>query len=265
MVLSGALLAASCGQTVDVPTAPEVDEVLEAFETPTANVVGTVMAAVGDDLLELRTQIEESGLLEEILDVIVRVQVDLGAAPELGDLALQDGIGGFLNPTAVVQVNHRCRGWSSSATDAEGQDDGSLELTMVIEDGSINPVVWGRATQCRFTTEIGNRRNTTAYDGDISVHVGRVRDAVNDEIVAAFTFTLSGTLEVEALARPLERSFQLYGGGGLGVLVALESEESFVYFFDLGRFEQAVRDATGIFGCSLEERECIKASTGFSW
>lgn len=254
------VVTTACAETLDIPPAPEFDEVLNAYENPSAEVTSEVMAEVGDDILELRNQLEESDVFEELLDVIVSVQEELDeATDEEGNL-----FGEFPTPDGFVEINHTCEGWDSTGADEDTETGGVLQLNMVLRGGDIDPIVWGEAAQCRFLTVLADRVSRTSYDGEVSVHFGAAAiptDQLLRDLV--ITFIVSGTLGVEDLTLPIRQSFQVRGSGRLDVLVELSNRRTFVYFFDLEPLRQGVKDATGTFTCSLEDRQCI--SRGFSW
>jgi len=259
----------SCGEQLDIPEAPEFDEVLQAYADPRAQVSSAIMAAVGDQLLEIREQLEESEVFAEILDVIVEVQVELDRNTDANGNVVIPGLGAFPNPNAVVEINHTCGGWDPDA-EQDTESRGSLALTMVLDLGDIAPIVWGEAAECRFLTTPRGRDLRSSYDGQIAVHFGEdpipTGEPLRDLLV---TFVLGGTLGVQEREIDIERSFRLRGQGELEILWVLESGASFVYLFDLDTLRQGIRDAncTGDEGCScsLEERRCDLPSGTISW
>ncbi len=263
-------MAASCAEGLDIPDAPEIDDVLVAYASPSAEISSTVMAAVGDELLELRERLEQSQVFEQILDVIVSVQVELNQnSDENGNLVVP-GLGAFPQPNAVIEINHNCPGWDPNVVDNNGEPTGSIELTMVLDTGDIRPEVWGDAAHCRFLSTVAGATLQTAYDGGVAVHFGEEPVPTGEplrDLVA--TFVLQGTLEVAGKEVPLQQSFRLRGRGDLEILWELDNGTSFVYLFNLDTLRQGIRDAicTGDDGCScsLEERECTLPSGSISW
>lgn len=268
MFLLIAVATTSCAEELDVPAAPDFSDVLQAYADPKAEVSAAIMSAVGDTLLEIRQQLEQSEVFDEILDVIVDVQRELDEnTNENGDLAVP-GLGTFPNPNAVVTIDHRCGGWDPSTE--QDPDRGSLSLTMVLDLGDISPVVWGEAAECRFLSKVRDTDLRSSYDGQIAVHFGEepvpTGEPLRDLLI---TFALEGALGVQDRTLPVERSFRLRGDRQLEILWVLESGASFVYLFDLETLRQGIRDAncTGIEGCScsLEEQQCDLPSGTISW
>ena len=69
----------SCN-SLDVPPAPNLQPVLEAYANPTAVVGSEIMSAVADEIADAAEEIEDSKIFEEILQVIIDVFEDLDAA-----------------------------------------------------------------------------------------------------------------------------------------------------------------------------------------
>ena len=265
-----AVTTMSCAETLDIPVAPDLDDVVVAYASPSAKISGTVMEAVGDELLELRELLKQSEVFEEILDVIVSVQLELDAnTDESGNLEVP-GLGAFPEPNAVIEINHDCAGWERNAAEGDAETAGSIRLTMLLDTGDVRPEVWGDATQCKFLAALGATTLQSSYDGQVAVHFGeepvptgeRLRDLV-------ITFALAGTLGVAGKEVPIDQSFRLRGEGDLEILWELNDGTSFVYLFNLETPRQGIRDAncTGDEGCScsLEERECTLPSGSIFW
>ena len=72
-------LLGSC-DSKDLPTPPDLQPVLDAYENPTAVVNGEIMGEVADEIAEAAEEIEDSEIFEEILDLIIEVQEELEAS-----------------------------------------------------------------------------------------------------------------------------------------------------------------------------------------
>ncbi len=277
LLVVSAAMGLSCVESLDIPPAPAFDEVVAAYAAPDAQISSAIMAAVGDELLELRELLRDSEVFDEILDIIVEVQVELDqSTDENGNLVI-DGLGSFPNPNAVIELDHVCSGWNPDVADADPEVDGSIGLTMVLDLGDISPVVWGEATQCKFLASLGERSLQSSYDGDIAVHFGKdgeepiaTGEPLRDLVI---TFVLEGALGVGDKQLPIRRSFRLRGEGVLEILWELEDGTNFVYVFGLDDL-QGIRDAncTGCTGagdndccCNLENRQCTLLSGSISW
>lgn len=66
----------SC-DSLNIPPAPDLQPVLNAYENPSAVVDGEIMGEVADEIADAAEEIEDSEIFEEILDVIIEVQQEL--------------------------------------------------------------------------------------------------------------------------------------------------------------------------------------------
>ncbi len=320
----------SCGQGIDAPPAPDLQPVLQAYDRPTAVVGSEIMAAVADEIEEAATEVQNSEIFDEILDVIRQVQEELdsvtvktcsaganqGSAcaddadcPEascvFGDeivlgatcsAGANDGSscatnadcpdgtcsGGvtFPTPTGAIRVNYICPGFDprqfEDGYDAEPDAaNGSIDLWMTLDSGGIGRVVWGTAAKCLYL--VPNERGTceapgcyeSSYDGGVALDLGDDVLPGQDIDQLPVTFVIEGTIGFDGDDYRINQSFRvvLADEPGLEILVDLADSalsETFNYFF-LGA-QQGIRDATGVFGCSLEESQCFDESgTLFSW
>ena len=81
ILLAAVFFSASLGSCAPtLPSPPDVKSRLDAYENPTGVVGSEVMAAVADKIEELRDDVEDSEVFDEILAVIADVQVDLDEA-----------------------------------------------------------------------------------------------------------------------------------------------------------------------------------------
>jgi hypothetical protein len=288
----------SCN-SIDIPPAPDLQPVLEAYLNPTAIVGSEIMSAVADEIAEAAKEIEDSEFFVEILEVIIEVQKELEAATdESGDLILggtcdggtNDGsscskdsdcpegscVGGaaFPSPTAVIHVNYICPGWDEGQFEEgyEAEPDpanGSINLTMTLDSGGIGRVAWGTADSCLYLVPGDGEFFRASYDGAVAVDLGD--DVPLDEDIAELlvTFVVEGNIGFDGDEFRINQSFRiiLADSEGLELLVDVGEpalDETFNYFFQ--GTTQGLRDATGILGCSLEESRCFDESgTLFSW
>ena len=94
---------------IDVPPAPDLEPVLQAYESPTAVVDSEIMAAFADEIAQAADSIEDSEIFAEILKVITDVQQDLENA------AARICNGGTNNGNACIDDGNRqdCRSRSN--------------------------------------------------------------------------------------------------------------------------------------------------------
>lgn len=254
----------SCAPSLNVPPPPDIEPVLAAYENPTANVRGEVMTATAAGIEEARSQIDDSEFYNEILDVIIDVQEGLdGATDEDGNLTV-NGVE-FPNPNGAVTIDYICEGWDENVVDPD-RANGTLQLTMTLGDGKIGPVVWGGVDNCQYLTAIGNETFESFYDGDVSVSFGDfVSTSQSLPELEKITFIANGTIGFAGGESRIDQSFRVANTGRLDILVEADRAQTFIYFFEADRLAQGINDATGVFACSLEERECENESDRFSW
>ena len=253
----------SCN-SLDIPAAPDVLPILEAYGNPDANVTGEIMAGLADAIADSRDGFEDSDIYEEVLDVIVSIQEELDASTdEQGDVTL-DGIGTFPTPSGSIEVDFICTGWGEAET--ADSENGTLDLTMTLFDGNIGPLVWGAAPGCKYRTTVAGKAVEVSYDGDVAVYFGDFFSTTDSLRERLTTFIISGTIGINGKDVPIDRAFRVDESGRRDILMQLADGTSFIYFFSGETFAQGIEDASGRFGCNLEDRQCITGSgTSFSW
>jgi hypothetical protein len=320
---------ASCADTL--PSPPDLEARLDAYDNPTGVVTSEVMAAVADKIEELRDDVQDSEVFDEILAVIADVQEELDEAtvktcdggvndgsacdddvdcPDgtcVGNLILNgtcsggandgsgcaedadcpDGTCGggvvYPNPNGAVDAKFICEGWDESQTQQDPAN-GAITLFLTLDAGGIGPVVWGEADACKFPVVTETDRFEASYDGGIAVHLGDAVSTSQNLYELPITYFITGTIGFEGAELGVDVSFrvapsfdEMSGDVGLdrleiqvkvpdNLVQVPGNTEYFVYFFDVATLAQGIRDATGTFGCSLENRNCsTESGTLFSW
>jgi len=321
-VLALAAYLGSCAP--DIPQAPDLQPLLQAYANPTAVVDGEIMAAVADEIEQAAEEIEDSEIFEEILDVIKEVQQELddatavtcsgGTNDGLECVADEDCPGGtcvadlvlgatcsggtndggecaadgdcpdgtcsggvtFTSPNGGIQVNYICPGWDERQFD-DGYDatpdpaNGSIDLWMTLDSGGIGRVVWGTADKCLYLVPIEGDNceasgcSEASYDGGIALDLGDTVPPGEDIEQLPVTFVIEGNIGFDGGDFRINQSFRvvLADESGLVLLVDISDPElsqpplsqTFNYIFQGDA--QAIRDRTGLFGCSLEEMVCF--------
>lgn len=131
VVLALAVYLGSCAR--ELPTAPDLSPVLQAYANPAAVVDGAIMAEVADEIEDAAREIEDSEIFDEILDVIRGAQQELenavamtcqgGAMDGKTCASDEDCQGGTCTGSSVLVVGGICSGGSNgggeSAADAD--------------------------------------------------------------------------------------------------------------------------------------------------
>ncbi|NOQ82764.1 MAG: hypothetical protein GQ551_02060 [Myxococcales bacterium] len=180
-------------------------------------------------------------------------------------------------PTGQINVNYICPGWDERQFDPGYKADPDLEtgrivLTMTLDSGGIGRVVWGTADNCLYLVPTGGENFEASYDGGIALDLGDPVSPGEDITKLIVTFLMEGDIGFDGDTYRINQSFR--------VVLALESAleilvdvgepalaETFNYFFVFEGLRQGIRDANGVFGCSLEDSRCFDQddNTLFSW
>ncbi len=186
----------------------------------------------------------------------------------------------FPSPTGAIRVNYICPGLDprqfEDGYDAEPDAaNGSIDLWMTLDSGGIGRVVWGTAANCLYLVPIeGSDCETSgcyesSYDGGVALDLGDDVPPGQDIDQLPVTFVMEGTIGFDGDEFRISQSFRvvLADESGLVILVDVGDpalSETFNYIIE--ETSESIRDATGVFGCSLEESRCFDESgTLFSW
>ncbi|MGB8330695.1 MAG: hypothetical protein WCE62_11265 [Polyangiales bacterium] len=265
------LTLSSCIESVDIPVPPDMQPLLAAYPNPTADVGPDIMARWAQPILDTKETIEEASLPEQLLDLVEDLQTELASPTNEEGVVVVNGAP-VSEPNGVIRINRVCAGWDDDAEARDPDVDGTIDLTLTLHGGRLDPVVWGIFHKCRWTRMVGNRSVEVEYDGEIRAHFGsrfgtdtRIRDRL-------ITFAVTGNAAVGDTTFPIRQSFRLALAGALGILdagldILVETDEGeyFVFFFRAEDFAAGVHDVTGRYFCSLEERRCESLSGSFSW
>jgi hypothetical protein len=201
------------------------------------------------------------------------------------------------NPSGAFRINYVCPGWdegqfepdylkscrggandgSACADDADCPEgdcvearpdsaNGAINLFMTLDSAGVGRVVWGTANNCQYLLPTEGDDCEAAgcsqgsYDGGVALDLGP--DWVNEaDFRLPVTFVLEGNLGLDGEDFRINQSFRVDVGveSFLEILVdigdpALTETFNYIFAADL----EGVRDATGFFGCSLEERRCFE-------
>lgn len=252
-------------KNVDVPASPDVSAFVDAYEHPTATVRSETMDRYGELIEAVWLHIDRSTVLDHLLGVIEKVQAVLDADE---DGVIELGAIEFGSPDGVVEIDHCCTGWGQhddsvdTAADGacDGEGNGTIALTMTIGDGRLEPVVWGAADECQFRVTEGVE---VSYDGDVTIHLGDSASTNVNLRELPITFVVTGTIGLDGESLHVDQSLRVSLDGTVEILVRIDEDEEFIYFFHGDR--EGIRDATGTYSCSLGERTCDAPSGSFSW
>jgi len=178
------------------------------------------------------------------------------------------------SPTGAIGVDYICPGFDERQFEPDYQDEpdpanGTIKLTMTLDSNGIGRVVWGTAENCLYLVPGEGELFEASYDGGIAIDLGESLPPGQDITELLVTFVMDGDIGFDGDNYRINQSFRarLADVSGLAILVDLADpalSETFTYFFD--EISQGINDATGTYGCSLEESRCFDESgTLFSW
>jgi hypothetical protein len=179
-------------------------------------------------------------------------------------------------PTGQIRVNYICLGWDERQFDPdyEAEPDpanGTINLTMTLDSAGIGRVVWGAADNCLYLVPTDGENLQASYDGGVALDLGDTVPPDEDIAQLLVTFVVEGNIGLDGDEFRINQSFRVVLAleSALEILVDIGEPalaETFNYFFFFEGLGQGIRDATGVFGCSLMESRCFDESgTLFSW
>jgi hypothetical protein len=205
----GALLALGSGGAgcaspdVDKPVAPDMAGLVESYERPDAEfdeqdarLLVVALAAV-DGLLDrtsLRTQ------LLDVLDDVIEQATDISDE--------QDDPLRLIDADGVMRVTRICSGWAP-VSEPDLEENGSLQVTATFSDSTLDPVVWGAPSACRYLaddSEVELRPLSGSTDG-VRVYWGNsVETADLSQRALLVDLTLDARIDGERI--PLDFDFR---------------------------------------------------------
>jgi hypothetical protein len=247
-----AFAAPGCKSGVDVPEPPVVVQpIVDEYESPSGTLQSTFVTEVVAEALRRQELVDASGVATLVAEALTRLnerfeQSDLPTSTErtLPELPELDGF---------VRVDRICGGWDPANQTPDAALNGTLSLTATLEDGRLEPVVWGPARACRGRVPVGNdppREVNGFVDGDAWVYLneGLPRNVTEADFVLGFDGTLGGE-RVQA-----DVSFDLrfvFPQVEIRVPVSDGSVIASVGLAGIG-----VRAANGTFACTAEPADC---------
>lgn len=247
-----ALAPLGCRSGVDVPDPPiAVQDIVSEYASPSGTLESNGVAEVIAEALRRQELLDASGvatLVDEALTSLYErfEESDLPTSTEqtLPDLPDLKG---------VVRLTQTCRGWDPADTTPDAESNGTLHLTATLENGRLQPVVWGPLRGCRARVPLPEdlEREVNGFvDGDAWVYLneGLPRDVTEADFVLGFDGTLGG----ERLQADLDFDFRfVFPQVELRVPVSDGSVIASVGLRGIG-----VRAANGTFACTVEPPDC---------
>jgi hypothetical protein len=196
LFLSGAVGSLACERGIELPEPPvEVEQLVAEYEEPSGTLNEQGAAALVTEALRRQQLVDASQLGLVVAEQLVAIRGQLEGrdlpttpgqtAPDLPEL------------DAFVRLRRICRGWEDDGAPPDQGLNGFIELTAVVEQGRLTPVLWGPAERCRTRVPLPGERELTwnAYlDGDLWVRpIGSLpRDVTEADFLLGFQGTVGG-------------------------------------------------------------------------
>ncbi len=142
-----ALAMAGCGASeLQLPPQPDVSSLVTAYEAPTAALDLTMIDQLRTDVQARLAVLHLDWLPDLVADALTRLGGRLDAYgvsdPNAGVRTSRPVI------DAVIRLDRVCVGWTDPPGPPDAVQNGSLNLTAVVEDGRLRPTLEAQATAC---------------------------------------------------------------------------------------------------------------------
>lgn len=236
--LACCLAAASslaCSGVADIPDTPDLRQLLQSYEAPTASIDGTRAVAA----------LNSTPYLEELAAGIRAASYVMGDVDYASETSSRS-TGERIRLQGSIGLALRCPGDPTQPNDES--DNGSISLSLAVAENRIRRSFWGAAKSCVLQGTVRGVSARIVLDGPMAFDVGRdigLGQGWSGELLAS----LPGTLQVEGFefrsitGRLTEGRFQY--------LVTLEDAETIV--LELGDGGITVRDKGGAWFCGSGE------------
>lgn len=238
--------AVSCGGAADIPETPDLRELLQSYERPTAVLDETTVADALNQALEIVPNLKELAAGVQAAKLVLG---DLDYASESSSsktssrLRLQGSIG----------VSIRCPGERSDPVYDENVN-GSLSLTLAVAENRILRSMGGHANACVFQGALRGLPARIELDGEVAFDLGGdigIGQRWSGDLLAALPgeLTVAGIVFKSVSARLHEGRFQhlVTLPGSNQTLVLEVSDEAGI----------TVRDGSGVWFCA-EGQSCAR-------
>jgi hypothetical protein len=257
--LALAIGAAGCGPgPVTLPTPPmqaETAQLVATYQMPTAVLdTSNIDQALSDAQARL-AQLQLDWLPDVVSDALVGLaerlhQSDLPTSPSTSADTRRAQL------TAVVTLNRICGGAGSAVGPADASASGSLDVTAIVDTGTLHPEIWGTATSCQTQVQPTAGASGTldvTLDGTLIIYLlGPLPTSVtNAQLLITFTGslgasgqTVSGSFDFEIVNTSVK--FRIPAGGGDAIVTVGTT---------LG-----IEGANAGFSCDLTSLTCTQSS-----
>jgi hypothetical protein len=222
-----------CESELEVPTPPDLEPLVRAYEDPTGDlafgdVAVTVNAASAD--LDFFDRADVSAYVSPLLDSL--------AARFAGTAILSDE-GGPFDIDATIEVTHRCT-------------EGRVRLTAVMRKNHLERVAWGEADHCSEDIVARGETYRTFFDGKFALYLYEPGRA---GYWARFLIAMNGTIRVEDHTFDGAIDFRI-GAGRLDVRLGAPDGGDVIASLSRSGLIQ-LRTASTTYTCDVTARRCV--------
>jgi hypothetical protein len=260
-VIVASLLSAGCEPPpLVIPAAPDMGQLVQSYETPSARFDPAEADELRVALAVLDALLERTAIATYVFDVLESV---VNETEETGSENEDEGEAGAaeltLDADGYLRVKRICDGWVTPAV-PDVEANGQLDLTTTFTENGLDPVIWGNAASCRYLageTRL-ELRQTPGSPYGISVYWGQGVDIESlAETPLLFALNLTGVLGDEELELELdfrtvtgrEIEYRIERGGGS--FIASIAQDGAI----------TLRAENGTFECP-DEMPCAEISAG---
>jgi len=241
-----ALSAVSCGGAADIPETPDLRELLQSYERPTADLDAATVADALSEALKAAPNLKELAAGVQAAKLVlgdVNYASDTSSTKTSSRLRLQGSIG----------LTIRCPGERTDPVYDESIN-GSLSLTLAVAENRILRSMGGQAKACVFQGTLRGFPARIQLDGDVAFDLGGdvgVGQRWTGELLA----TLPGELTVAGIVFK-SVSARLHNGR-FQHLVTLPSTEKTIVLELSDDAGISIRDGSGVWFCG-EGQSCAR-------
>jgi hypothetical protein len=266
-----AALGACREETIDKPTPPSMNDVLDAFTSPSGTFDAASAAAILSALDSATTAVLGNGIADRIANAI---QQAVGDAQDAGrGASATKTLGSAASPPTSIEVGgldvvgegvgritRICDGWGPEPVPDQGAN-GDISLTFTFTKTRLDPVVWGNVERCLYLASGRRLRfDRGGSANDLRAFVGEVASL---EALAVTPLTLA--LDVGATVDDLPTTLKLavrfvYQAKDVEVLVPVPDGSVVVSVTGASTVSVlSVRARNGTFSCDLTTKRCMGA------
>lgn len=163
-------LTSGCSEEVELPDPPDMAALIQAYRAPNGKIDMQTAAAFGKTMAATVESGQRSSPVEVVGEMVHEMQ-DVGGGEATTTSAdagsgEQSVHGSRIDLSAIVRLDHTCRGWGETRTDDPAN--GTFNMTVTLDQQGMIPTVWGTLNGCRTQ----RADNFVELDGYLRIHFG---------------------------------------------------------------------------------------------